>query len=64
MHAKLKYKLQSWAKHLQTSLRFSTISLVRLLSSVRLLSPESECTSYLTSCRTTKDLGISRKSLI
>ena len=44
---------QSWKKHLQTFSLFSTIFLHRKWNWTRLLSPESECTSCLTSCRTT-----------
>ena len=46
-------KLQSWTKYLETFSCFITISLYHNLKETRLLSPESECTSCLTSCQTT-----------
>ena len=39
-------KVQSWTKHLQTFSLCSTISLHHKWNESRLLSPESECTSY------------------
>ena len=46
-------QLQSWTKHLGTFTLFSTICLHHNWNGIRLLSPESECTSCLTGCRTT-----------
>ena len=45
-----KYKL---GQNIKTLLRFSTISLHHKWNGTRLLSPESACTSCLTSCQTT-----------
>ena len=52
---KTKWKIfrQSWTKHLETFSLFSTICLHHKWNGTRLLSPENECTSYLTSCRAT-----------
>ena len=43
---------QYWAKHLETFSLFSTISLYHKWNGTKLLSPESECTSCLTSWQT------------
>ena len=42
------------AKHLQTFSRFSTVSFLHKCNGARLLSPESECKSDLTTQQTTK----------
>ena len=49
------WSAQSWTKHLETFSLFSTISLYYKWNGTRLLSPEGECTSCVTSYRTTED---------
>ena len=46
--------LQSCIKHLWTFSRLSTVSFHHKWNETRLLSPESECMSCITSCQTTK----------
>ena len=50
-----KAELQSWTKCLQTFSLFSIICLQHKWNGTRLLLPQRECASFLTSCRTTKD---------
>ena len=58
--ADVAWSIQSSTKHLDTFSLFSTICLHHKWNGTRLLSPESECTSCLTNCRTTEDLGSSK----
>ena len=48
-----KFFRQSWTKHLETFSLFRTIPLHDKWNGTRLLSPQSACTSWISSCRTT-----------